>query len=535
MQAATQSLPFFVSGGAPDRSENKTAVVKGANTDAGQTEAITGSSSDTAHIIPINDLHRGSRPSSSWIFDQPISAVTGRVSNAGIWASSEQQAVEAALGKRELFKSGLLQEEVVKLGISPAWLAKLHTGPTYVAFTEQLNFLPTIFSRIGDLGKPEILSGAMASMQRIAAELRRSGLSDVKTGVLFSPHNQVTFHGVTHAFALTPPSFPSRKFDSGPLFTSTERKRLNGVGYGDLNFSMQKIDALVQTFEEVLVEAERAHIKAGKKFTYHQKDAPTTDANWREVSSTAFSCEMTFNAAQQFLADLRSIRTALQAKFGGNEFPYGEFIAGLNSGFASRAGNNEFGAFSTNVLNLFPILGLQRPAEFFDRMISSGAINSTDTLLWQRYERPSGQPAYRALKLDSMNGRDIFVTDGQAVHNLAGLLEKARSDLSDSGMPSIVPTSSLRYLVNFVLSPAVCFDDGVPYAKLEKMAQAAARHVDDGGIALTPRNLGIFPYTPAPKVYASTASVSYEELLPRNGIGFNVIDYYREISFREGR
>lgn len=442
---------------------------------------------------------------------------------------SRVEAVEARI------ENGALYDEVQRLGVSPDYMRTYHATPRRVAMSEQCFFLPTLFAKLGDYGSPNALRGALATMQTIADRIEDLRGQRPQIGMLTSPDFQVTFKGPASGFFIRVPVWAhgqeEERVEGRQLFSGSERSAYNDVAFRDLTLAPGKIAEVQGDIEryrfELLREAKRVATARDRQVEFNEASKkagrPIEDEMLRRVAQAEKRISLVdqrITAANEFLDDLlKSVDAVPVAETGRRS--YLAVMSELNRRFAARLlGKDSFETIPSEHANQLLTFGIEHWPTFLQRFIAVGLLQPNEPFAFLRHDSEGTPPRYLPVTVTRITPREVQVqVRGRDPQPIDELVEMGREALAQGAPLMLVPRASIRYWMNYAVTPNVHLDDGMPYELLTRLQHALT---DSGFVVGGPRGVTLFPYTELASFRPADPSRPYDGLKPT----FDVLDYY---------
>ncbi|MFN5061811.1 MAG: hypothetical protein ACK5GN_03100 [Pseudomonadota bacterium] len=491
-------------------------------------------------------------PAIRWAFEAPARLVSNKV--AEYLPNSTGELLERHAAVLDLFRSGELHKEVVALGVKSQWLADYHQQTPFVGIAEQQMPFFSIFHHLGKYGSPDALCKSVKLMDYLRDKLSQIHDREVDAGLLVSPHDQVTFGGVTNGFFIPMPQLGvlmKRAAGDAPaedlmenlqLLSKSQRNKLEsnasgGVAYCDVELDVTKVEDIpkwVSKAVDAISASLRRHEKAlnGQKQFYSEKaesfapDAKKVVKNQIELTeSRVNTCKALNTVLYQFEEDVtRALKATLDsADAGATKVSYWDFISHLNSAFTERLRLSfPLKTIANNLVNSFPSVGVENWGTFFKAFVDSGVILPGECALRWRTETEGQLSRYKSLTVDSIREDDVVLTDkAGAKYSAKALQSESLKSLESGKGPLLIPGASIIYWVNYAVGNSIVLDDGMSYSKIARLAHA----MSTGALSKQGRELVIYPYTKLWSYSPPDPADPYEQLRAES----SSIDYYERL------
>lgn len=485
---------------------------------------------------------------------------------------SATEAAERAMVVKELAAAGLLQQEVADIGVRAEWVTALHRENPYVAISEQLMPLPTLFGKLGKHGGPAVLQSALHRLGEIAQTLQHFSSQQVETGLFASPNHLVSRTSITSGFYFLVPSFTTNE---GPKHKSTtERSQTSGAARRDVpgprrvrlisNNQLSHYDgrpyediqipiaALRQVSNELLKEhgetgrrlrdAVKSHdhqvnknrrripweraadedtegASTQRRRTVSQDDHLTEQSLHRRVKREEMN-SLAFEQLRTLWSD--SVDQIIHHSPSSDSVKYWDLITDFNTRFSQLiVPSLPFQSVSCHGIDSLATLGVEDWNLFLTTLIETGLIAPNEPIL--RHRLANGK--HEMLLIDDLSHETVRSRETGAVYSIDALVEESRESLASTGSMTLLPIAVMRYWAMYVVGNGIILEDGMPYEKLNRVHQAAC----SGAITNHPRSLLIDHYTNLNDFQPVNPDAPYAELHER----FTTLDFLKPLAQRK--
>lgn len=437
---------------------------------------------------------------------------------------SIEDAVSRAMVVRRAFETGILAEEVERIGVSATWLEQYHARQPIVALSEQLIYLPTLFAKLDKYGNPAALTRALQDMEALGSRFSAALGREVEIGYLTSGDHVVTKRSITSGFYVLCAEDGSETVVRRRLLSSRELDQWDGVGYRDLEIQPEKVREILKGFDEdvrkLVKSAQSAAARAKKQAEFNVRSLERGDLISQEMSAReqAFAGEAKtlgekLEAMRILQTDWKSALEETPLKESG-KFSYCALLENLNGLFASRIlGEGKFKTFYSEHLNSLVTFGIKDWAKFLSGLFYSGVLDPEEPILRLRVTPAGDHPFYKMLRVHSIKDGEVLLQnrDGKEIFPVRDLVEQSQVSVAGGHGPTIFPIASMRYWATYGIGNSIILDDGIPYAKLQRL-NAALRSEH---LTLIPRSLTIMPYTRLHTYQPPNPKEPYDQLKER--------------------
>ncbi len=420
------------------------------------------------------------------------------------------ETAERFLRVKDMVATGELHDEAQRMGISPAWIARMHEENPYVAISEQLMPLPTLFGKLGKYGSPEAMRNAILHVGDIAREISLYSNRPVKTGLLASPNHAASGSHITSGFYILLPNFnffssadKKNRNDSKMvkirLIPNRMLSKLDGMAYRDLLLQVSTLEAIGASLQTETTAAQQRHTNSETKHLRQVSFNERGQENNRPVDREMYLRERSYLRAakrdEMHLSSLKKLseiwnRCVDEATAGITRpitVSYWNFVSSFNRELTAKmVPQMPFENISPAGIDNLATLGVENWRTFIGAFTRNHLIERDEPILRRR--GPSGKQ--ETLIIHNSEGTEVANRAGE-VFRIDDLVAQSRESLALTGAPTLYPIAMIRYWTMFMLGNGIALEDGMSYVAYRKLFQASI----EGDLTDHPRGALVSPYT----------------------------------------